>query len=248
MDKLVKVCKEYKQKFEYLSSITQIEETDIMEKAYYYAKRLGYSTEDILGAMQYLLGKGKSWQEVCNDLDNNIFPNTTIDSLPSNPQPSYDEKSFTQALKEYFSNLPTNEEAKNNLNALIKASLGEIEIKLGDKVIRKDGLVGKVENFYGTVPVVLFEDNSSVWITDSNTDAFYLIGKTVLGNKIDEEELQRQLDEQWDKCKVEQAKYDQLRKQLWYLKNRMVEDWYEKKQQADKEKAERKAEKEKKED
>lgn len=118
-----------------------------------------------------------------------------------------------------------------------------IEIKVGDKVIKKDGLVGKVENFYGAVPVVLFEDNSSVWITDSNTDAFYLIGKTVLGNKIDEEELQRQLDEQWDICKVEQAKYDQLRKQMWYLKNRMVDDWQERKAEAEKnkqEKAERK--------
>ena len=118
----------------------------------------------------------------------------------------------------------------------------DIEIKLGDKVIRKDGLVGKVENFYGEekYAVVLFENNTSAWICGDKLDDYYLIGKTILGNKIDEEELQRQLDEQWDKCKVEQAKYDQLRKQLWYLKNRMVEGWYEKKQQADKEKAERK--------
>lgn len=122
----------------------------------------------------------------------------------------------------------------------------DIEIKLGDKVIRKDGLVGKVENFYGTVPVVLFEDNSSVWITDSNTDHFYLIGKTVLGNKIDEEKLQRQLDEQKIRVQEEQAKYDQLRKQMWYLKNRMVDDWQERKAEAEKnkqEKAERNAEK-----
>ena len=91
-------------------------------------------------------------------------------------------------------------------------------------------------------------DNGLIDLDLPPQSELYLIGKTVLGNKIDEEELQRQLDEQWDKCKVEQAKYDQLRKQLWYLKNRMVEDWYEKKQQADKEKAERKAEKEKKED
>lgn len=69
---------------------------------------------------------------------------------------------------------------------------------------------------------------------------FYLIGKTVLGNKIDEEELQRQLDQQSDKVKQEQAKYDQLRKQLWYLKNRMVDDWRERKEQHDKEKLDRK--------
>ena len=120
-----------------------------------------------------------------------------------------------------------------------------MEIKLGDKVIRKDGLAGKVENFFDNIPIVLFENNTSAWIYGDKLNDYYLIGKTVLGNKIDEEELQRQLDEQWDKCKVEQAKYDQLRKQLWYLKNRMVEDWYEKKQQADKEMTERKAEREK---
>lgn len=122
----------------------------------------------------------------------------------------------------------------------------EIEIKVGDKIIRKDGLVGKVENFYGNIPIVLFEDNTSAWINSDKLDDYYLIGKTVLGNKIDEEELQRQLDEQWDKCKVEQAKYDQLRKQMWYLKNRMVDDWQERKAEAEKnkqEKAERNAEK-----
>lgn len=121
-----------------------------------------------------------------------------------------------------------------------------IESKVGDKVIRKDGLVGKVENFYGNIPVVLFENNTSAWINNDKLDDYYLIGKTVLGNKINEEELQRQLDEQWDKCKVEQAKYDQLRKQLWYLKNRMVEDWQERKAEAEKnkqEKAERNTEK-----
>ena len=120
----------------------------------------------------------------------------------------------------------------------------DIEIKVGDKVIRKDGLVGKVESFYDNIPVVLFENNTSSWINSDKINDYYLIGKIVLGNKIDEEELQRQLDEQWCKCKVEQARYDQLRKQLWYLKNRMVENWYEKKQQADKEKVEQKLKKE----
>lgn len=122
----------------------------------------------------------------------------------------------------------------------------DIKIKLGDKVIRKDGLVGKVESFYDNIPVVLFENNTFAWINSDKLDDYYLIGKTVLGNKIDEEALQRQLDEQWDKCKVEQAKYDQLRKQLWYLKNRMVEDWQKRKAEAKKnkqEKAERNAEK-----
>ena len=212
----------YESKIIEIHNRTDIDIDTIVEIVLDLAKSKDYTFETVVVVILSLLDEGKSWENAIKEFDKYI-PTLPICGI-------------------------TFAEAEKGLNQLAKALNGEIEIKLGDKVIRKDGLVGKVENFYGTVPVVLFEDNSSVWITDSNTDAFYLIGKTVLGNKIDEEELQRQLDEQWDKCKVEQAKYDQLRKQLWYLKNRMVEDWYEKKQQADKSKAERKAEKEKKED
>ena len=121
----------------------------------------------------------------------------------------------------------------------------EIEIKVGDKVIRKDGLVGKVVEVLDNGVTIIW-DNGLIGLDLPPQSELYLIGKTVLGNKIDEEELQRQLDEQWDKCEVEQAKYDQLRKQMWYLKNRMVEDWQERKAEAEKnkqEKAERNTEK-----
>lgn len=104
----------------------------------------------------------------------------------------------------------------------------EIEIKVGDKVIRKDGLVGKVVEVLDNGVTIIW-DNGLIGLDLPPQSELYLIGRTVFGNKIDEEELQRQLDEQWDKCEVEQAKYDQLRKQLWYLKNRMVEDWQKKK-------------------
>lgn len=121
----------------------------------------------------------------------------------------------------------------------------EIEIKVGDKVIRKDGLVGKVVEVLDNGVTIIW-DNGLIGLDLPPQSELYLIGKTVLGNKVDEEELQRQLDEQWDICKVEQAKYDQLRKQMWYLKNRMVDDWQERKAEAEKnkqEKAERNAEK-----
>ena len=106
-------------------------------------------------------------------------------------------------------------------------------IKVGDKVIRKDGLVGRViesDEKYGDF-VVKYENNVIEKFPKDGKDGeiccnlcdFYLIGRTVLGNKIDEETLQRQLDEQYDIVKQEQAKYKQLRKQLWYLKNRMLD-------------------------
>lgn len=214
----------YESKIIEIHNRTDIDIDTIVETVLDLAKSKDYTFETVVNVIIFLLDEGKSWENAIKEFD------------------------------KYISTLPicgiTFAEAENNLNALIKASLGEIEIKLGDKVIRKDGLVGKVENFYvkGKYARVLFENNTSAWIYGDKLGDYYLIGRTVLGNKIDEEELQRQLDEQWDKCKVEQAKYDQLRKQLWYLKNRMVDNWYEKKQQADKEKAERKAEKEKKED
>lgn len=121
----------------------------------------------------------------------------------------------------------------------------EIEIKVGDKVIRKDGLVGKVVEVLDNGVTIIW-DNGLIDLDLPPQSELYLIGRTVFGNKIYEEELQRQLDEQWDKCNVEQAKYDQLRKQMWYLKNRMVDDWQERKAEAEKnkqEKAERNAEK-----
>lgn len=124
------------------------------------------------------------------------------------------------------------------------------EIKVGDKVIRKDGLVGKVrcKSRLGIVDAWLvdYETGANGYICPALYDNFYLIGHTVLGNKISENLLQLRLDEQKIKVQEEQAKYDQLRKQMWYLKNRMVDDWQERKAEAEKnkqEKAERNAEK-----
>lgn len=214
--------KTYESKIIEIHNRTNIGIDTIVEIVLDLAKSKDYTFETVVVVILSLLDEGKSWENAIKEFDKYI-PTLPICGI-------------------------TFAEAEKGFNQLAKALNGEIEIKLGDKVIRKDGLVGKVESFYDNIPVVLFENNTYAWIYGDKLDDYYLIGKTVLGNKIDEEELQRQLDEQWDKCKVEQAKYDQLRKQLWYLKNRMVEDWYEKKQQADKEKAERKAEREKKED
>lgn len=113
----------------------------------------------------------------------------------------------------------------------------EIKIKVGDTVIRKDGLKGKVIAVYekdslGVPADVLFEtgEKSSYRQFDDILSRFYyLVGHTVLGNKATEEELEsaiKCLDYQIEQLKKEKA---QLRKQLWRLKEEMVEDWRERK-------------------
>ena len=117
------------------------------------------------------------------------------------------------------------------------------EIKVGDKVIRKDGLVGKIIERILVDNEEIFTaeyDNGERELVYSKTyEDFYLLGYTVLGNKINEKELQKQLDIQKAKVETEQNRYDQLRKQMWYLKNRMVDDWQERKAEAEKSKQER---------
>lgn len=203
---------------------TDIDIDTIVEIVLDLAKRKDYTLETVCFVILSLLDEGKSWENAIKEFDKYIptLPAVGITFAEA-------EKGFKQLAKVLNENL-------NPIYSVIK-------IKLGDKVIRKDGLVGKVVEIVDNGNVTIEWDNGLIDLDLPPQSELYLIGKTVLGNKIDEEELQRQLDEQWDKCKVEQAKYDQLRKQLWYLKNRMVEDWYEKKQQADKEKAERKTEK-----
>ena len=117
------------------------------------------------------------------------------------------------------------------------------EIKVGDKVIRKDGLVGKIIERILLDNEEIFTaeyDNGERELVYSKTyEDFYLLGYTVLGNKINEKELQKQLDIQKAKVETVQNRYDQLRKQMWYLKNRMVDDWQERKAEAEKSKQER---------
>ena len=113
----------------------------------------------------------------------------------------------------------------------------EIKIKVGDTVIRYDGLKGKVIAVYekdslGVPADVLFETGekrSYRQFDDILPRFYYLVGHTVLGNKAMEEELEsaiKCLDYQIEQLKKEKA---QLRKQLWRLKEEMVEDWRERK-------------------
>lgn len=108
--------------------------------------------------------------------------------------------------------------------------MSEIKFNVGDKVISFTGLQGKIEKVFNGKDYVLayikYEDGKEDYITEcdktQNFDSFYLIGKNVFGNKIEKEELQKELAEIEDRKKL-------LRKQLWRLDNVMVEDWKEKK-------------------
>ena len=76
-----------------------------------------------------------------------------------------------------------------------------IKIKVGDKVIRADGLAGKVievaEIYYGQgradIALIKYEDGTRGGIHDSDIENgykdYYLIGTTILGNKRPLEEL-----------------------------------------------------------
>lgn len=108
----------------------------------------------------------------------------------------------------------------------------EIKTKVGDTVIRKDGLKGKIietdKEDYNKV-FVEWENGIKKRLTEVPLLDYYLIGHTVLGKKATEEELESAIkcvDYQIEELKAQKK---QLRKQLWRLKEEMVEDWRERK-------------------
>ena len=113
----------------------------------------------------------------------------------------------------------------------------EIKIKVGDTVIRRDGLKGKVIAVYekdslGFPADVLFETGemrSYRQFDDILPRFYYLIGHTVLGNKATEEELEQQIADKEKEIQKAKKEKDQLRKQLWRIREEMVEDWRERK-------------------
>lgn len=108
----------------------------------------------------------------------------------------------------------------------------EIKIKVGDKVIRRDGLKGKVIKVYKCcTPTVQYENGKlePLILFGGCSSEYYLIGHTVLGNKCTEEELEQQIADKEKEIQQAKKEKDQLRKQLWRLREEMVEDWRERK-------------------
>lgn len=111
----------------------------------------------------------------------------------------------------------------------------DIEIKVGDKVIRADGLAGNVtevykigiENFF-VIASVKYENDKTGEITvadkNGNFKRFYLIGKTIFGNKLAVSELDKQIADTHAQIEELKAKEAQLRKQRWRLETQMNPD------------------------
>ena len=107
----------------------------------------------------------------------------------------------------------------------------EIKVKVGDVVIRRDGLKGKVIQVYdnGLAPETQYENGYIGLLDLSKPNKYYLIGHTVLGNKTSEEELEQLIADKEKEIQQAKKEKDQLRKQLWRLREEMVEDWRERK-------------------
>lgn len=126
----------------------------------------------------------------------------------------------------------------------------KIEMRAGDKVIRADGLSGKIAAVFGNrtdedspIAQVKYEsgETDGIWKLDEQADfdRFYLIGKTVLGNRLPLAVLDRRVFENANelsaarkqlgdlKAKVERltAKDKTLRKQRWRLEAQMNENF-----------------------
>lgn len=122
----------------------------------------------------------------------------------------------------------------------------EIEINVGDKVIRADGLSGKITAVFddrtdenSPIAQVKYEsgETDGIWKLDEQADfnRFYLVGKTLLGNRLPIAMLEQRIDENSHelsaarkqlgdlKAKVERltAKDKTLRKQRWRLETQM---------------------------
>lgn len=113
-----------------------------------------------------------------------------------------------------------------------------IKIKVGDKVIRADGLAGKVvgvdeihyEQGAATTASIKYEDGTRGAIQyadiEKNYKNFYLIGTTILANKRPLEELDDRIADTHQEIERLKAQEKQLRKQRWRLEYQMNPDLY----------------------
>lgn len=99
----------------------------------------------------------------------------------------------------------------------------KIELRVGDKVIRADGLSGEIvkiiQSEYGKYRLFYYAkmengDTETIVGDEEVLGRFYLIGKTILGNKVPFEEIDKQIDGLKARIKL-------LRKQRWRLEYQM---------------------------
>lgn len=110
------------------------------------------------------------------------------------------------------------------------------EIKVDDLVIYADGKKGKVTEICECdecrrrgfcEPTVLCEDYTIDYITiydkENNFKRFFVIGKTLYGNKVGETEIIEQIDKIEEQRTKLKEQNDQLRKQLYRIKHTMID-------------------------
>lgn len=109
----------------------------------------------------------------------------------------------------------------------------KIEIQVGDKVIRADGLAGKVVELYDEEKIlfalVKYENGTRSFIGEKDYlmdyKSYYLIGTIVLGNKRPLEELDDRIADTHQEIERLKAEDKQLRKQRWRLETQMNGDF-----------------------
>lgn len=115
----------------------------------------------------------------------------------------------------------------------------DIKIIIGDKVICSDGKSGYVTETYEirtelnntpiTCAVIKYEDGSRGVINEEDYlidyKNFYLIGHTILGNKLPVEVLSDMIADVHQEREQLKAKEQQLRKQRWRLEYQMNGDF-----------------------
>lgn len=109
----------------------------------------------------------------------------------------------------------------------------DIKIIIGDKVIRADGLAGKVVELYDEEKIlfalVKYENGTRSFIGEKDYlmdyKSYYLIGTIVLGNKRPIEELDDRIADTHQEIERLKAEEKQLRKQRWRLETQMNGDF-----------------------
>lgn len=109
----------------------------------------------------------------------------------------------------------------------------KIELHVGDKIIRADGLAGKVVELYDEEKIlfalVKYENGTRSFIGEKDYlmdyKSYYLIGTIVLGNKRPIEELDDRIADTHMGIERLKAEEKQLRKQRWRLQYQMNGDF-----------------------
>lgn len=103
---------------------------------------------------------------------------------------------------------------------------GEVNINLGDIVYRADGLRGKViAKAAGEGYIASYEGGKLEYFSAKDLSKFWLIGKTIIGNKASTEPLEREVENLQNQIAELRNREKILRKQIFRIENQFFENW-----------------------